>query len=166
MVHDMIWWYSSSEDGKGLHQFGFLVSIFVENKWISCCSKTKRESGCHDGLAQGAHRSTEKKSDSSVSRISSWPKSGFLWKQGFLENLLWLIIINMSMISGLTKPSILDHKSWSNGVHPDKPISKSRLQGETDRLQVQQMLLEDCATCDSRSWVPSHPTHNFNNIST
>ena len=138
MVHDMIWWYSSSEDGKGLHQFGFLVSIFVENKWISCCSKTKRESGCHDGfcrryspfmcfdsgstqgrgdwwatssaqgsspkgaqmespgiVAQGAHRSTEKKSDSSVSRISSWPKSGFLWKQGFLENLLWLIIINV-----------------------------------------------------------------------
>ena len=27
-------------------------------------------------------------SDSSVSRISSWPKSGFLWKQVFLENLL------------------------------------------------------------------------------
>ena len=52
----VVWWYGSWYDMM-IFFFGrwkrtssiwfFLWVIFVENKWISCCSKTKRESGCH-----------------------------------------------------------------------------------------------------------------------
>ena len=54
----------------------------------------------------------------------------------------------ISMISCFTK-RVLDHK-MEYTPFSSHAISKSRLQGETDRLQVQQMLLEDCTTCNKQ----------------